>query len=40
MRLDDYHDAVGFRAFGVPDPSKWVESLAAAARAATLEGFC
>ena len=40
MRLDDYHTAVSFRAFGVPPADKWVDVLRAHAQASSLEGFC
>jgi hypothetical protein len=27
MALEDFYDAVSFRAWGIPDPRKWVDEL-------------
>lgn len=39
MRLDDYHDAVAFQAYGVPPADTWVDELKQARAAASLRGF-
>jgi hypothetical protein len=39
MTLEDYLDAVAFRAGGVPNPNKWVDELREKAREAKLRAL-